>query len=178
MDESRQGPAPTTLVSAAAGGDTDAFARIMSAHDGDMTRLAMVICGDADTAQEAVQAAWPIAWQRLGTLRDSARLRPWLMSIAANEARQLVRGSRRRERHERRAGSAAAPPSPQDQADSLDLASALARLDADDRRLIGMRYLAGLNSAEIAKELGSTPSSVRGRLARLMDRLQRELDHE
>ena len=176
MDESRQGPAPTTLVSAAAGGDSDAFARIMSAYDGDMTRLAMVICGDADTAQEAVQAAWPIAWQRMGTLRDSARLRPWLMSIAANEARQLLRGSRRRERHERRAGSATAPPSPEEHGDSLDLAAALARLDADDRRLIGMRYLAGLTSVEIATELGSSPSSVRGRLARLMDRLQRELD--
>ncbi len=175
MDEPGQGPAPTTLVAAAARGDTDAFARIMATHDADMTRLAMVICGEVDTAREAVQSAWPIAGRRLGTLRDPAHLRPWLMSIAANEARQLLRSSRRRAHHESRAEPPAAPSAPHEQSDRLDLAAALARLDPDDRRLIGMRYLLGLTSVEIATALGGTPSSVRGRLARLTNRLHREL---
>jgi RNA polymerase sigma-70 factor (ECF subfamily) len=168
-------PEPATLASAAAAGDTDAFARIMAAHDGDMARLAMVICGDVESAREAVQAAWPIAWQRLGSLRDPTRLRPWLMSIAANEARQLARSSRRRVRNEARSEPPAPPLSPDDRAQHLDLAAALDRLEPDDRRLIGMRYLVGLTSVEIAAELDRTPSSVRGRLARLLDQLHREL---
>lgn len=61
-----------------------------------MTRVCFVICGDLDVADEAVQAAWPIAWHKLGSLRDPGRVRPWLVSIAANEARRLIRRRRRR----------------------------------------------------------------------------------
>jgi RNA polymerase sigma factor (sigma-70 family) len=97
------------------------------------------------------------------------------MSIAANEARQVLRGARRRTLHEARAKPPVQQAGPGDRAEELDLAAAMARLDPDDRRLIGMRYLVGLTSAEIAAELKSTPSSVRGRLARLLDRLRIEL---
>ncbi len=97
MTHDRQ-KAPSTVIEAAVMGDHEAFARIMATHDGDMTRMCMVMCGNLHVARDAVQAAWPIAWRRLGTLRDPARLRPWLMSIAANEARQIVRTEGRRQR--------------------------------------------------------------------------------
>ena len=84
------------VVALAAGGDEAAFARIVQAHHADMTRVCFAICGDLDLADEAVQAAWPIAWRKLGTLHDPERLRPWLVAIAANEARQLLRHQRRR----------------------------------------------------------------------------------
>ena len=65
----------------AAAGDADALARIVGAYHDDMARIAFVICGDADLAQDAVQAAWPMAWRKLGSLREPERLRPWLMSV-------------------------------------------------------------------------------------------------
>ena len=74
------------VVAQAAAGDEGGFARIIQAHHDDMTRVCFVICGDLDIADEAVQAAWPIAWRKLGSLREPERLRPWLASIAANEA--------------------------------------------------------------------------------------------
>src|SRR6186997_1893258 len=83
-------------VAQAAAGDEVAFARIVRAHHADMTRVCFVICGDLDLADEAVGAAWPIAWRKLGSLKDPDRLRPWLVSVAANEARQLLRRQRRR----------------------------------------------------------------------------------
>ncbi len=91
MDDSLAG-----AVALAVAGDEAAFARIIRAHHDDMTRVCFVICNDLDIADEAVQAAWPIAWRKLGSLRDTGRLRPWLVSIAANEARQLTRHRRRR----------------------------------------------------------------------------------
>ena len=60
--------APTTVAEAAAG-DPDALARIVRAHHDDMARVCFVICGDADLAQDAVQAAWP----RLAQAGDAAR---------------------------------------------------------------------------------------------------------
>jgi RNA polymerase sigma-70 factor (ECF subfamily) len=174
---SRELEAARSLVEAAASGDADALARIMAAYDGDMTRLCMAITGDPHTARDAVAAAWPIAWRKLGSLRDPDRLRPWLMSVAGNQAKQLLRSARRRETHERRV--APAPSSdPADRAGELDLAAALARLGPDDRRLIGMRYLAGLTSEEIAGGTGETAAAIRGRLARLLARLRTELSDD
>ena len=62
-------------VALAVAGDEVAFARIIRAHHDDMARVCFVICGDLDVADEAVQAAWPIAWRKLGSLRDPDRLR-------------------------------------------------------------------------------------------------------
>ena len=92
----RDATALETTVRRAAAGDESAFARLVAEHHASMTRVAFVIVGDAAAASDAVQAAWSIAWQRLGGLRDPAQVRAWLVAIAANEARQAVRRGRRR----------------------------------------------------------------------------------
>lgn len=171
-------PEPTAhavLVRASAG-DPEALAQIMAAHSGDMVRICMVICGDPDVAHEAVQAAWTSAWRRLGSLRNPDRLRPWLMTIAANQARQMLRSARRRRAHE---GSLtpSSPVDPGSRVDLLDLAEALSHLRPDERRLLGLRFVGGLTSEEIAQELGGSASGVRGRLAGIVKRLRTELDH-
>ncbi len=163
-------------VARAADGDEVAFARIVEAHHDDMTRVCFVICGDLDTADEAVQAAWPIAWRKLGSLRDPDRLRAWLVSIAANEARQIMRGRRRRTVMELAVGHAAvAGVDPLLRVGDLDLANALARLDPADRALLALRYVAGFDSSELARATGRSASGTRARLARLLDRLRTEL---
>jgi len=163
-------------VALAVAGDEAAFARIIRAHHDDMTRVCFVICGDLDVADEAVQAAWPIVWRKLGSLRDPARLRPWLVSVAANEARQLIRRRRRRSVVELAVGEpATSSVDPAARMADLDLANALARLDPDDRALLALRYVAGFDSTELARATGRSPSGTRARLARLLDRLRSEL---
>jgi RNA polymerase sigma factor (sigma-70 family) len=167
---------PAIAVARAAAGDESAFARIIHAHHDDMTRVCFVICGDLDIADEAVQAAWPIVWRKLGSLRDPDRLRPWLVSIAANEARQLVRRRRRRNVVELAVADAATPSvDPAGRVADLDLANALATLDPDDRALLALRYVAGFDATELARAIGRSPSGTRARLSRLLDRLRTEL---
>jgi RNA polymerase sigma factor (sigma-70 family) len=172
MDESL-----ARAVAQASAGDEAAFAWIVSAHHDDMTRVCYIICGDLDLADEAVGAAWPIAWRKLSSLRDPDRLRPWLVSVAANEARQLLRRQRRRAVVELSvAGTVtAASIDPSGRTDDLDLADALARLDPDDRTLLALRYVAGFDSTELARVTGRSASGTRARLARLLDRLRAEL---
>jgi len=163
----------------ASAGDETAFARIIQAHHDDMTRVCFVMCGDLDVADEAVQAAWPIIWRKLGSLRDPARLRPWLVSIAANEARQLIRRRRRRTVVELlMVGSMGSGLDPAGAVADLDLANALARLDPDDRALLALRYVAGFDSTELARATGRSPSGTRARLARLLGRLRTELSDD
>lgn len=166
-----------TLVADATRGDETAFARIVSTYHDDMTRVSFVICGDLDLADEAVGAAWANVWRRLPTLRDPLRLRPWLISVAANESRQVMRRARRRSVVELSMGgpSPTGLGDPADRAPDLDLINALGRLDAEDRALLALRYVAGFDSGELARATGRSASGTRARLARLLDRLRTEL---
>jgi RNA polymerase sigma factor (sigma-70 family) len=166
------------LMRLAADGDEIAFALIVDAHHADMSSVCFVVTGgDVELTEEAVQSAWPIAWRKLGTIRDPERLRPWLISIAVNEARQLARRQRRGRVLEisvARDGSATTM-DPDAHASDIDLRNALAQLSPSDRALIALRYVAGFDSKELARATGMSPSGTRARLARLLARLRSEL---
>ena len=168
-----------SAVRLAAAGDEIAFARIVDLYHGDLVRVSYVIAGDQQLAQDAAQSAWSIAWRKLGSLRDVDRIRPWLISVAANEARQLVRARNRRHIREVRVGPIeGADADPSGEINRLDLVNALNRLNPDDRRLLALRYVSGLDSSEIGTLLGMSPSGVRGHLSRLLQRLRKELGDE
>jgi RNA polymerase sigma-70 factor (ECF subfamily) len=169
--------AVATTIRLAADGDELAFARLVSEHHAAMARVAYVIVGDVELARDAVQSAWAIAWRRLRSLRDPDHVNAWLVAIAANEARHVVRRKRRMtivdisEALDRHGAS-----DPADLISVVDLERALRRLGPDDRALVALRFVAGLNSTEIAAQLGISASGVRSRLARLLDRLRLDLE--
>jgi len=168
----------TGAVASAVAGDDLAFERIVSAHHEDMRRVVVVMCHDDEIADEAVQSAWAIAWRKLGSLHDPAHLRPWLVSVAINEARQLLRKQGRRAQLEIEADVAlvAGGRDPASQTESVDLRRALANLDPEDRALLAMRYVAGFDATELSMAVGLSPSGTRNRLERLLARLRRVLD--
>jgi RNA polymerase sigma factor (sigma-70 family) len=171
----------SALIASVAAGDETAFASIVRLYHEDMRRVCVVVAGDDGIAEDAVAAAWSIAWRKLGGLRDPARLRPWLVSVAVNEARQLMRARQRRSLIEVPVIHVDEPrggPDPGATINAIDLRNALARLDPRDRALIAMRYVAGFDATELALATGRSPSGTRARLARLLHRLERELRDE
>jgi len=173
-----QGLAAVTVAQAAAG-DAAAFADIVAAHHDDMARVCFLICGSQDGAQDAVQAAWAIAWRKLPSLRQPDHLRPWLVSIAANEARQAVRRARRHAVVQIEIADIGSDEhDPSSRIERSDLAAALHRLPEDDRSLLALRYVAGFDASEISHALGISPSGVRSRLMRAATRLRSELGHD
>lgn len=160
-------------------GDEIAFARLVAEHHASMARVAYVICGDAEATRDAVQSAWAIAWRRMRSLHDPSQVRAWLVAIAANEARQLVRRRLRVSVVDMSAEIGQdAQRDPATTVDILDLQRALRGLRTEDRALLAMRYAAGLDSYEIADQLGMSASGVRSRLARLLQRLRAGLAFE
>ncbi|MET0773581.1 MAG: sigma-70 family RNA polymerase sigma factor [Candidatus Limnocylindrales bacterium] len=165
-----------TLASAA-GGDEIAFARLVESHDAAMYRVCMAVGRDHGIASDAVQAAWTIAWRKLGSVRDPERLRAWLITVAVNETKSLLRSRRKRSLTEVSVDATSRPGGldPAVGVSSIDLRDLLERLDPDDRALLAMRYVAGFNSTELARALGISPSGTRTRLERLVARLRQEL---
>lgn len=181
----------TGVLASAAAGDEVSFARLVEAHDDAMYRVCVAVGRDHAIAADGVQAAWSIAWRKLRTIRDPARLRPWLVAIAVNETKTLLKQRWRRSLVEvhpdagSSSGSAfgyafagidpAGGIDPGADAAALDLRDALERLGPDDRALLAMRYVAGFNATELAAVLGISPSGTRTRLERLVARLRQEL---
>jgi RNA polymerase sigma-70 factor (ECF subfamily) len=168
-------PTVASMVALAGAGDEAAFAQLVATYHVDMARVAFVACGDRELAEDAVQSAWLVAWRKLRSLRDPDRVRPWLLAVTANEARQIVR--RRRgpvvQIDVELTGDARTDPAAG--VERLDLRRALARLKPDDRTLLAMHYAVHLSPDELGAALGTSPSTARKRVSRAIDRLRMEL---
>ena len=151
------------LVERARGGDGAAYAALVRDHEETAFRIAYVICGSAADAEEAAQEAFVKAYNALGRFRLGEPLRPWLLAIVANEARNRRRSAGRRAAlalraagEERPAGEAA--PSPEAALLAGErraaLLAGLGRLNERDRTVIACRYLLELSEAETAATLG------------------------
>jgi len=162
------------LVSRARRGDGRAFEELVRAHQEVAFRVAYLIAGSAAEAEDAVQDGLIKAWRSLGRFREGVPLRPWLLKIVANEARNRRRSAGRRAALAVRAAhgeaSGGAAPSPELSvlaADERDrLLAAIGRLPDDARLVLGCRYLLGLSEAETAAALGVRAGTVKSRASR------------
>jgi RNA polymerase sigma factor (sigma-70 family) len=175
--------AENELVALAKRGDLDAYERLVRQYQGIAFRTAYVITGSAADAEEAVQDAFVKAHRAFGRFREGAPLRPWLLQIVANEARNRRRSSGRRAglelrlAEERRSGDAA--PSPEtallEREQRAQLLAAVEGLREEHRLVIACRYFLELSEAETAATLGWRKGTVKSRLSRALGRLQAEL---
>ena len=74
------------IVQRIAGGDDHAFTLLMRRHNQKMYRTARSILRDDAEAEDAVQAAYLLAYRAMDTFRGDARLSTWLIRIVVNEA--------------------------------------------------------------------------------------------
>jgi len=162
----------------------DAFEALLRRHQAIATRLAYLITGSAEEAEDAAQDAFVKAYFALGRFRTGAPFRPWLLSIVANEARNRRKAAGRRAKLAQRAGDPASgnPPgssSPEDAALWADrrqrLLAAVDDLADTDREVIACRYFLELSELETAEALGCAPGTVKSRLSRALGRLRAQI---
>jgi len=174
-------PSDTDLVARARAGDDAAFGALVGRYQTAALRLAAVISGSTDDAADIAQEALVKAHRSLAKLTDSSMVRPWMLRIVANEAKNHLRGRDRRHRRELRYGSwvVAAMPDPEasvlDADDAHELALALARIGVRDRQVLAYRYFAGLSETETARALDIAAGTVKSRTARALARLRVEM---
>src|SRR5437764_15263577 len=105
------------LVELAKRGDLRAWETIVRTYQGIAFRTAYLLSGSAADAEEAAQDGFVKAYRALGRFRRGSPLRPWLLRIVANEARNRRRSSARRDALTLRAAadrpSGEAAPSPE-----------------------------------------------------------------
>jgi RNA polymerase sigma-70 factor (ECF subfamily) len=143
-------------------------------YDEHFTRLADYArwwCGGlADLAEDVIQETWLTAVRRLRSF-DPARgpFFGWLCGIAANAARNAVRGRRRFLRRARPLEAAPHPPAPDDvpaREKAERVAAALAALPDRYESALRAKYLDRQTVEQIAAERGETPKAVESLLTR------------
>jgi RNA polymerase sigma factor (sigma-70 family) len=173
------------LIDRAKRGDVDAYGELVRRYQHDARRMAAAVAG-AGVADDAAQEAFVRAFGFLHRFRPGAPFRPWLLTVVANVARNQRRSVNRWTRAAQESGvrgeHAIAAPSAEDDALTRhrrgDLRAAVEALPHRYRDVVACRYLLDLSEEETARVLGLARGTVKSRLSRALDRLERQLDSE
>ena len=140
-------------------------------------RLAYAMLQNAHDAEDAVQEATLKAWRAVDRVREGSPLRPWFLTIVANECRQ-----RRRNRWWSVTKMAdlveIASSGPEANEDIAELRSALRRLPASMRLTLVLRYYLDLPFDEIGRVLKCSPQAAKSRTHRALAKLRVEVPEE
>lgn len=170
------------MIARVRAGETGAYAELVRAHTPIALRTAALLGAGAD-AEDVVQDAFVKAYLALGTFKDDAAFRPWLLRIVANQTRNAVRSARRQQTAvDRERAMAGADPAIPESADPAAMAladerrarlmAALGQLSEPQRWVVTYRYLLDLDEGETAAALGWPRGTVKSRLSRALRRLE------
>lgn len=165
-----------------------AWAALVAQHQDAVFRLAYLMVGDADKAEDVAQEAFIRAFYALDRFDPTRPLRPWLLQIVRNLARNRRRSIRRylaavgrwwqttplREAASTIAGTAELIR----EQEAQELWQAVQQLAASDQEVIYLRYFLELSVADTAVTLGVAEGTVKSRLSRALVRLRSVVERE
>jgi RNA polymerase sigma factor (sigma-70 family) len=177
-------PEESDLVERAKRGDEAAYGELVRTYQGIAFRTAYLITRDAADAEDAAQDGFVKAYYALKRFRTGAPLRPWLLQIVANEARNRRRSAGRRAGLALRAAgdapSGEAAPSPEaallgaEQREQI--LALLEEMREEDQLVIACRFFLDLSEEETAATLGWRRGTVKSRLSRALERLRARIE--
>jgi RNA polymerase sigma-70 factor, ECF subfamily len=160
------------LVDRARAGDRDAFAELVKRYERLVIAEAVNQLRCPEDARDVAQDVFVIAYRRLNSPWGPRRFGPWIMRIARNTALRY-RKQRCRRSHESipeqfpdRCGI-----SPSDN-DLDSMLQCIARLPAQERVVLMLRYVQGMTTEQIAGVTGRPIGTVTKQLSRARQRLK------
>jgi RNA polymerase sigma-70 factor (ECF subfamily) len=171
MDESDE-----TLAAAAKAGDHAAFDELVRRHSPGLVRLAASLTGDPDEAESLTQESLTRAFSQLSEYREDRNFGPWLRGILLNLCRNHLRD---RSRHARPMPADRLAETPAAEGRRRGVLSAILRREASDltfeaigqlpmplREAFVLRFIEGMDYAEIGQAVGIDPATLRVRAHR------------
>ena len=162
--------------------DANAFERLVREHQHMVYCVALSFCKDSALAEDVAQEAFLKAYRSVDEMREPARFKTWLYSIARFTAIDWLR-RRKREPVLALADSAAqelperpAAESKEDRA--VRVMDVIQGLKLEHRELMILRYVRGLSYSQIARETGATVTAVGEKLSRIRDIVRQKLRAE
>jgi RNA polymerase sigma-70 factor (sigma-E family) len=152
-----------------------AVAALYRSHALGLTRLAFIVLGDRQSAEDVVQEAFCGLFRAWDRLPEDTNVLGYLRVSVVNGCRTVIRRSKRTPR------SLAVPPAPSAEASMLvdeerrAAVAALRRLPPRQREALVLRYFADLPEQETAEAMGISRGTVKSTTARGLAALGRML---
>ena len=167
----------STLIRRAVAGDTAAWEDLMRAHQDAVFRLAYLIVGDPDDAEDVAQETFVRAWGHLKGFDLTRPLRPWLLSITSNLSSNRRRSAGRYFAALTRAFRAEPSPATieersSEQMEANELWRAVQKLNMQDQQIVYLRYFLDLPIAEASEVLQVAEGTIKSRLSRALEKLR------
>lgn len=149
---------------------------IINRYGDDVFRLCLLYLGNRQLAEDAFQTTMIKVWQQMDSFRGESSLKTWLMHIAANTCRDVLRSSWfrlwKKSQPEDVLFDLAAPV----EDDQQEVRSAVLALPGYYREVIVLHYFRGMNIREMAEVLKIPSATVSTRLQRARKRLRSILE--
>ena len=176
--------AESSIIVAALQGKPEAWESLVRAHQQVVFRLCYLMLGDSDEAEDISQEAFLRAARALDRFDLSRPFRPWLLSIAANLARNRRRSIGRQLNALKRIWQSEPHPITNIEESTVQrwqaqtLWQAIRRLNWADQEVIYLRYFLEVPIEEVAESLGVAAGTVKSRLHRAVGRLRAIVDRD
>jgi RNA polymerase sigma-70 factor (sigma-E family) len=157
---------------------------LYEAHASGLIRLAVIMLGNRQVAEDVVQDAFFGLYRNWSGLSDPAKALAYVRSSVLNNCRSALRGQRRRERRDRAAASDAGGAFESAEAlvllgeEHREVLLAVRRLPDRQREALVLRFYFGLADEETAAAMGISRGTVKSSLSRALTSLGRMLREE
>ena len=157
--------------------------QLMRLHQESVFRLAYLILGDADEAEDVAQDCFIRAYKKLDQFDEERLFRPWLLQICKNLARNKQRSLSRYwhavQRFFQAHPDAHMVAAPIDEGFEAQLLwQAVKQLRPAAQEIIYLRYFLGLSEVETAVSLDIAPGTVKSRTHRALKQLRTVIEIE
>lgn len=170
------------LLDGVARGDGDAISAFFTRYEAMVNRLVWRMLGADAAHDDVVNVAFEAMVRRVRDVRSPGALDAWVRAVTVNAARMELRRRRWRRLFTRQLEDDEVLAHPDlsvpDEAERERLRwlyRALDGLSADDRNMLVLRHLEGLELTEVAEALGCSLATLKRRLARAEARLAARL---
>ena len=163
-------------------GKKELFSLIVKNYGGIIFSRSLGITRNAELAKEATQQAFIRAYTRLSSW-NGKELGPWLATIAAHEALNLMEKEKRNAQIPKRMSDQAAKPPNEEYSEERErllqrMEAALDELPPQDQQVIRLHYYDKVKTEDIARRLGLSHSNVLVKLHRIRERLRKRLQDD
>ena len=160
------------LINEAIAGSKEAFCSLYGEYKDRLYRYALYRLGDPTEAEDAVSDCVLAAWRSIGSLKSGKAFGSWIFRILSNccasRIKEMIgmRESLERIRETAPVSASVTPSLP------VELAEALSQLGDEERDIVLLSIIGGLNSIEIASLTGLTAGGVRSKLSRSLAKMR------
>lgn len=172
-------PPERTVPATAPSVQLTAVADLFQRHRLFHVRLAYLLVGDRDTAEDVVQDAFAAIYRRFGDhVQNVDSVLGYLRTAVLNSARDTLRRRKTAEKYlpAPAADAASAEVEALESEERRRVAEAMRELPSRQREVVVLRYWAGLSEAEIAAAMGISKGTVKSTASRALAALKRIME--